>query len=412
MNILILNIFGHKNLGDAMLVESLVQLIRESDPNISITGVAFDVETQKKFMPDVAWVERLAGAKGGHKLVRRFMQAYVLAILCVIAFFPRLKFIYKILPKGQKEFFDALLRSDLAISCPGGYLEDSNYAYYINLLQIKIPQIFGVKTILAPQSIGPIESEFGRKMLIEAISSCHAIFVREDYSYEFAVKELARSAPLSVVNTKVFKSGDLAFWYNSSGPLKETSKSIESISGKRVGITLLKWSFPRGGNPEELERKYIDAMNWMIDDLIFHGYSVVIVNQVADDAAYINENFKERPGMVFDLSERSPKEILDVIASVDLMIASRFHSCIFAMLTSKPVVSIAYLPKSVEIMSDLGLSNFVINIEDINRENIKNIFFEVSSHAEEISKEMTERIESYKINNSGFNSYIRELLRV
>jgi polysaccharide pyruvyl transferase WcaK-like protein len=69
------------------------------------------------------------------------------------------------------------------------------------------------------------------------------------------------------------------------------------------------------------------------------------------------EGIEDRPAASFE-------ELLDQIAGVDLVVASRFHNVLLALLLGKPVVSISYNPKNDALMEDMGLGAYCQSLED------------------------------------------------
>jgi colanic acid/amylovoran biosynthesis protein len=122
--IVIFNVFGHLNMGDAMLLEALVDLLRETFPEATIEGLAFDLKSQEQWMPDIRWHQRIATKTGSSRLRGTIVQAISLPVALAIALSRHFAFLRFLLPARQRQGLDALAEADLAISCPGGYLED------------------------------------------------------------------------------------------------------------------------------------------------------------------------------------------------------------------------------------------------------------------------------------------------
>ncbi len=64
----------------------------------------------------------------------------------------------------------------------------------------------------------------------------------------------------------------------------------------------------------------------------------------------------------------SAEETKGLIAAMDLMVGLRMHSCIAALSSGVPAISIAYGPKAVGIMGLAGQSKWVIDIKDLTSE--------------------------------------------
>ena len=137
------------------------------------------------------------------------------------------------------------------------------------------------------------------------------------------------------------------------------------------------------------------------------GGSVVIFPQVKGPGDFENDRIISR--QLWDqIKESLPREnllfldhpdplspfyVIDLLSQVDLIIATRFHSAIFALISGIPVLSITYQPKSKGIMSMLGLERFSVDISELNSEGILKLVRELLSHSFEIHREIEERIQ-------------------
>ena len=70
----------------------------------------------------------------------------------------------------------------------------------------------------------------------------------------------------------------------------------------------------------------------------------------------------------FDPTIYSYSEMIDIISKYHFFLGTRFHSCIFSMLSATPFVSINYLPKSRGILNQLKLSELSVDINQCDRD--------------------------------------------
>ena len=283
LKIALFNVYGHQNGGDAMLLLALLSILKKTFPNATIEGIAFDPISERRWMPEIIWHERICNAET-KTIFGRIRQSVTLALALVAT---KLNFVHKLtrlFPKDQRTAIECLQSCDLAISVPGGYLEDSNSSYILNLLQMRIARALCPYVLLAPQSIGPVRSKFGRQLLRRTLLSMNKIFVREHFSYEFIAKLFGDKNVAALES--VSSSGDLAFWFEGNQPTKiEITTSLERLgtdpSRKILGCTLVNWNFPHLADAQEAKDKYIEAFCKLVDHASQkYGYQVVIFNQV------------------------------------------------------------------------------------------------------------------------------------
>lgn len=399
--IVIFNVFGHRNTGDAMLLEALVDILAARGPCTTIEGIAFDVAAERKWMPGIRWHERI-GNKVRRDLAGKIGQAVALLVVAAIATSRLFLPLKSLLPAEQRSAVEALDGADLAISCPGGYLEDSNRAYLLNLLQMMLARRLARRVVLAPQSVGPIRSGFGRKVLGFVLARMDAIYVREEPSMTFLRHELPG------LSVPVHASGDLAFWYDrrrEEGAAEEWAKLGVDPDRPIVGMTVVEWYYPHHPDPKAAQAAYLASLGALIRQLQAEGrHQIVVFNQVSSDLPVAEALAAANPGVVVDRLARDSGVFAAMIARCEIFVGSRFHSCIFGLLGAVPTIAIAYLPKTTGIMADLGLGDFVLPIDAITPGELIAKFDRVRADGPAVSARLRESVARYRAANGRFNA--------
>jgi colanic acid/amylovoran biosynthesis protein len=365
MRVVVFNVFGHLNMGDALLLEALVDSIRKASPAASLSGIAFDPETQRGWMPEIEWAERVGNRphKNGQtrSIGNRIWQAWALLLGLLLCLHPRFYPLRLFLPQGQRKAIELLEGCDLAISCPGGYLEDSNHAYLLNGLQLRLARTYASSVVMAPQSIGPIRSAAGARWIGSSLVEVDRIFVRDDHSLEF----IGRHAKQSLA--KVQRTGDLALIHSPRSYPDASLREAYGFDGSRkvVGMTMINWDFPGSEDARARKENYVACIRETIARLVSTEIDVVVFNQVDFDLAFIREALCGVDGVVIDQTVRSTPELCALISHCDLFIGSRMHSCAFAILGNVPTIGISYLPKMDSLFQDLGLPDLCISIDQV-----------------------------------------------
>jgi polysaccharide pyruvyl transferase WcaK-like protein len=91
-------------------------------------------------------------------------------------------------------------------------------------------------------------------------------------------------------------------------------------------------------------------------------------------------------------SVTSVRDLLATISGMDYVVTCRFHGVIFAHLLNKPVLAVAHHPKVTELMSDLELSNYCVDIRDFNASLLAERFTSMVNDAEEIKSRMATKL--------------------
>lgn len=354
MKFMIVNAFGRSNRGDSVLLDECIHEIRAKFPEAEIAGAVFEgIEAARAVHPTVAWSERIGNAPGGG-------AGRIKALIYLFAawFSAYLPFLGRLLPEKQRQTLDAIRESDVVISAPGGYIHDTNFAYFIALLHIHLGTIMGKTVILAPQSVGPIARPFSRAVARRVLGRVPYLCARESYSWDFLALDL------KLPEKNVYRTGDSAFW---NTHVEDDPGLIDGIFGELgvprdkpiFGMTVVKWSFPKSKTAAADLDRYTDVVARAADHMAeTYGLQPVIFNQVSEDLpASLEVQRKANCKVIIDQASREPDILRAMIARSKVFLGTRFHSCIFSMMAGRPTFAIAYLPKTEYIMNDLKLSH-------------------------------------------------------
>lgn len=357
MKFMIVNAFGRSNRGDSVLLDECIHEIRARYPDAKIAGAVFEgIADAAAVHPKVAWSERI-GNTGGGGVVNRLKSIVFLLAAWLSPYLPILG-LEKLLPPAQRETLAAIRDADVVISAPGGYIHDTNFAYFIALLHVHLGTLYRKTVILAPQSVGPIERPVSRAIARHVLGKVPFLCARESYSYDFLAHEL------KLPEKQIFRTGDSAFW---NDRVEDDADLVDGIyrqigvdPAKPIfGMTVVNWSFPKSKEPRADYERYTDAVARAADHMSeTHGVTPVIFNQVSEDlpTAYDVQKKAKHP-VVIDAVSREPDILRALIRRSSVFLGTRFHSCIFAMMAGRPTFAIAYLPKTEYIMNDLKLSH-------------------------------------------------------
>ncbi|MBL0375021.1 polysaccharide pyruvyl transferase family protein [Rhizobium sp. KVB221] len=357
MKFMIVNAFGRSNRGDSVLLDECIHEIRAKFPNAQIAGAVFEgIGDAEAVHPGVQWSERIGNTGGGGAANRIRSLVYLIAAW-LSAYLPWCG-LGRLLPAKQRATLEAIRTSDVVISAPGGYIHDTNFAYFIALLHVHLGTIMGKTVILAPQSVGPIERPISRAVARHVLGKVPFLCARESYSWDFLAHEL------KLPEKNVYRTGDSAFWNDRVEDNRQMVDAIYQSLGVPaekpvLGMTVVGWSFPKSKDPASAYQRYTDAVARAADHMSqTYGLTPVIFNQVSEDLPTAYEvQKKARHPVIIDATSREPDVLRALITRAKIFLGTRFHSCIFAMMAGRPTFAIAYLPKTEYIMNDLKLAH-------------------------------------------------------
>ncbi len=80
----------------------------------------------------------------------------------------------------------------------------------------------------------------------------------------------------------------------------------------------------------------------------------------------------------------SVDDLLSQIAATDIVVATRFHNVLLALLCEKPVISISFHHKCVSLMAAMGLSGYCLDINDLKTDRLIETFRDVELNADRL----------------------------
>jgi colanic acid/amylovoran biosynthesis protein len=150
--------------------------------------------------------------------------------------------------------------------------------------------------------------------------------------------------------------------------MKNSNRS-RAIS-KRIGISLINLKNREG--LKDYQNDYMNKMAEIIENQVLVGNKVDLFSFCENEGdleiikqvkGKINKNYHEAINVVNYLG--NIEEFLKKFSSCDMIIGTRFHSIILALLNDQPVFPIIYSDKTKNVLNDLGLYDAGCNIKDI-----------------------------------------------
>ena len=323
--ILISGYYGFDNSGDDAILKAMVKDIKAKDSNIKITAFSNNPNFTKKTY-DIDAVNRF-GAKGVAKAIRD---------------------------------------CDLFISGGGSLLQDitstRSLLYYISLM--KLAKLFNKPVMVYANGIGPINKRINRFLTRKILDKVDLITLRDENSRIF-LREL------EVQNDNIYVTADPVFTLEPTR--EETILEIfekEEIPDDRplVGISVRDWT-----NVESLIDVISHAINYIIDR--YHANVVLIPMHYPEDLDISNSILKNiaREGAYILKNKYSVEEIMGITKRLEMIIAMRLHSLIYAATQGIPMVGIVYDPKIEGFLKSIDMEH-MCSAENIEYKHlIKNI---------------------------------------
>jgi polysaccharide pyruvyl transferase WcaK-like protein len=87
---------------------------------------------------------------------------------------------------------------------------------------------------------------------------------------------------------------------------------------------------------------------------------------------------------IIDEPVNSVEDLLIQIASTEIVVATRFHNILMALLCDKPVIAISFHHKCASLMNAMGLSDYCLDINDLHADELIQKFRDLETNASAI----------------------------
>ena len=277
-----------------------------------------------------------------------------------------------------------------------GSLADTYKIYYF-LYHIRLALSMGSQVIVMPNSFGPFNSPFVKKMVQKVLSRCKAVMARESIS----AQQLSDSCGISA---SVFS--DLAFHLKADDafdPKKRLRDAGIPLGSKPcVAITARPYRFPEA---QDSKAKYHAYQNSIVNFMVYlseNGYHPVLVEHVFSEMDHENDMtcIRQISALVQDRCEYSiftdrtltSRQMKRIYGSFDYTVGTRFHSVIFSLASGVPSIAITYGGnKGLGIMKDLGLGDYALPIESLSDTQLIQVFTQLTENKTRLTAALREQ---------------------
>jgi polysaccharide pyruvyl transferase WcaK-like protein len=131
-----------------------------------------------------------------------------------------------------------------------------------------------------------------------------------------------------------------------------------------VGVMAYHGSNEDRAEAGQLHRHYVDTMTRFVHWLLDGGWKVRLYSTDHDDEPILHGLLAKVRAQRTDDPDIAPEpvstlpELMARLATVDIVVASRYHNVLCALKLSKPTLSVGYAAKHDVLMGDMGLGDF------------------------------------------------------
>ncbi len=186
-------------------------------------------------------------------------------------------------------------------------------------------------------------------------------------------------------------------------PNQDTKKSRRSV----VGLGVMKYAGKYSvANPNDtIYLAYLENLVTVATWLLAREYDVrLLTGDLCDMPAKkeFRDLLKERlsvcdEGHIIDEPICSVEGLLSQIAATDIVVATRFHNVLLALLCNKPVISISFHHKCESLMSAMGLSEYCLDINDLKADRLIEKFCDLETNADKIKPLIRKKAREFRV---------------
>ncbi len=377
--------FGSPNFGNEITLQTVLYHVRRLLPEAEVTCICTGPEilAATQHIETVPISRTFVKPRKLRTRLGRFLRSVFIGI-----------------PSEVYRWFDAfkmLKGSDIFIIPGTGLLTDAfglrEWGPYNLFKWTSMAKLRRSKVLFVSVGAGPIYGMLGRYLVKSALSLADFRSYRDDASMNYL-----RDIGFPTNSDRVYP--DLVFSLPQAVVPDHRNKQR---TRPLVGIGLMenqgKYSAEKPSNAIYLA--YLENLVLLVNWLLGHGYDIRLLIGDAYDQP-LTEEFKSllTPRLaVFDDTHilhapaTSAEQLLAQLAGTDIVVATRFHNILLALLLNKPVISISFHHKCASLMEEMGLSAYCHDINHMDAGRLIEQFQDLERNAEKLKPAIRQRVE-------------------
>jgi polysaccharide pyruvyl transferase WcaK-like protein len=252
------------------------------------------------------------------------------------------------------------------------------------------------KLLFVSIGAGPVYSALGKYFIKSALSLAHFRSYRDNASLEY-LKDIG----FPINSDRVYP--DLVFSLPEAVlPHDGDRKSKRPIVGLGLMPYAGKYSVakPSDATYQEYLRSLVTFARW----LLAHDYDIRLLSgEVTDRSSSAEFKFLLKASLgqydeqrIIDQAALSVEQLLPQIAATDVVVATRFHNLVLALILNKPVISISFHHKCASLMEGMGLSGYCQDINHMNADRLVEQFQDIARNADKVKPVIRQKVEQLR----------------
>jgi polysaccharide pyruvyl transferase WcaK-like protein len=385
--IVLFGVFGVGNLGNECTLQALLYNIQRYVPNAEVSCICSDPEeTQFAYNIPASLIKEMPLSPMNRPTLRLLRRIFVGIPMEVLRWFKAI---------GRLKDVDMLVMTGTGMLGNFGILPLD--LHYEILKWSIIAKLCRCKVLFVSVGVGPIHHPLSKAFVKGALAVADYRSYRDRFS-----KDYLKGIAFDSENDEVYP--DLAY----SFPRGAVPNLNHNHPKPVIGVGLMTYFNRRSvaDGDETIYRCYIAKLGSFVSWLLERKYTVrLLIGDVMYDqrARYDLRTFLEGRGVsyekeaIIDEPAASVDDVLSQLAATDLVVASRFHNVLLALMLCKPVLAISYHQKVDGLMADAGLQEFRQDIESIDLEKMIHQFGTLEENANYLGQRLQQKADACRL---------------
>ena len=243
---------------------------------------------------------------------------------------------------------------------------------------------------------GPIHGVLGRLLVRAALSTARSRSYRDRSTKEYLAGIGFRVEGDPVVPDLAFSLPEVDI--PREGRLPERRKTVG------LGLMADPWKYTTLEPAADAGVTYLESLVRTAEWFLGRGYDVRLLIGDRWDASAVQE-FRRRlqanateqtDGRIIETPLYSVQGLMSEIAATDIVVATRFHNVLFALLCDKPTIAVSFHHKCESLMRSMGLSDYCVDLDGVQADLLISTALKLEEHADEVKALIEERTRHYR----------------
>ena len=323
MNILLYGWFGENNVGDELILDASMSLIKKQCPSAEINVMGTKPCQVKKLHAGMNRVSTYIDYRP-----KEFLRAF------------------------KYGFFDVIrniLKNDVLVISSGGALSDWHKESTITLFFMIDMFSFMKKPIyMLDVGAGPININKSYKRFKNRLDKIRIITVRDKSSFD-TLKTLKLN--------NIYLSRDVVYSYSES--ILDRIKNIEKINNY-VGLVIAAVCY----ETKSVYDEYINQINLLITKLLQEGYKVSVIPFLYEEDKEFLEQLQIPEIVKICVDQNNAYKAIEYIAQCEYVIGIRYHALVLSAIMGKKIIPLVHHGKNGDFVKDFLLDKYAEYIGD------------------------------------------------